>query len=168
MRKLGTPSLGSPNLKGLHSSAQPPGRLQAGGVHIWGPIFAPAPVALEVCGAFLVGCRFVIFNKINCFLLPVLYYKGETLWGCARLMNRMEAIPREKEGECTMKRVSLLLAVVLLLSVLPFGGRCRGTQLAFTQQPQDCTAMPGRDTAVFFRPGRGRSCSYLSVAAEKE
>ena len=48
-----------------------------------------------------------------------------------------------------MKRVSLLLAVVLLLSVLPLGAGAAGTQLAFTQQPQDCTAMPGRDTAVF-------------------
>ena len=48
-----------------------------------------------------------------------------------------------------MKRVSLLLAVVLLLSVLPLGASAAGTQLAFTQQPQDCTAMPGRDTAVF-------------------
>ncbi len=47
-----------------------------------------------------------------------------------------------------MKRVSLLLAVVLLLSVLPLGAGAAGTQLAFTQ-PQDCTAMPGRDTAVF-------------------
>ena len=47
-----------------------------------------------------------------------------------------------------MKRVSLLLAVVLLLSVLPLGASAAGTQLAFTQQPQDCTAMPGRDTAV--------------------
>ncbi|MFR2157529.1 MAG: hypothetical protein ACLS43_10790 [Evtepia gabavorous] len=48
-----------------------------------------------------------------------------------------------------MKRVSLLLAVVLLLSVLPLGAGAAGIQLAFTQQPQDCTAMPGRDTAVF-------------------
>ena len=48
-----------------------------------------------------------------------------------------------------MKRVSLLLAVVLLLSVLPLGAGAAGTQLAFTQQPQDCTPMPGRDTAVF-------------------
>ena len=41
-----------------------------------------------------------------------------------------------------MKRVSLLLAVVLLLSVLPLGAGAAGTQLAFTQQPQDCTASP--------------------------
>lgn len=48
-----------------------------------------------------------------------------------------------------MKRVSLLLAVVLLLSVLPLGASAAGTQLAFTQQPQDCTVTAGLDTAVF-------------------
>ena len=61
-----------------------------------------------------------------------------------------------------MKRVSLLLAVVLLLSVLPLGAGAAGTQLAFTQQPQDCTAMPGRDTAVF--PSRPWAIPLLPIS----
>lgn len=56
-----------------------------------------------------------------------------------------------------MKRVSLLLALVLLLSVLPLGAGAAGTGLAFTQQPQDCSVVAGLDTATFSVQVQGAS-----------